>query len=175
VNSASDSRSPLQLRADAFEMARTGRCKEAEPLLERLEALEPGDGEIQLEYGKCLAGRGAIAPARQHLTRAIELGAKPHVVYTELGRVALKTKDLQNAQYYATKAIDASEGFGPAMVLQGDIQLATGANMQAAETFDRAWQRTRSQESCRGLARAYAAMNLSSRAETQMQMCGAAQ
>ena len=105
----------------------------------------------------------------------MELGAKPEAVYTELGRLALKARDVTNANHYATKALTAREGFGPAMLLLGDIQMAIGSNQQAIRTFHDVWERTRSLDSCKALARAFAASDLTERAETQRRQCDSIQ
>jgi tetratricopeptide (TPR) repeat protein len=160
-------------RVRAFELAEAGHCSEAIPMLERVAASAPRDGQVFFALGNCYAANRDSANARQNFARALELGHAPAAVHTELARVALQSGDTGEAERQIDKALAASPGFAGALLVRGDVFMKQRKYSDAVQTFDLVLQRTRSAESCNKLADAYAKNGAPERAETQRSVCKA--
>jgi hypothetical protein len=132
----------------------TSDCAQAVPELERLVRINPREAELNYRLGACLIRQGKLDDARRSLNQAYELGKDPASVFTELARAAWQDHDAVNALHYVGKALDATQEFAPAMLLQGEILLGTGHPPQAYKILRDLWAEKKTREICLAFQRA---------------------
>jgi tetratricopeptide (TPR) repeat protein len=76
--------------------------------LKRACELAPEVGEYHYYHGRALAGSGQEEEAAAELTRAAELMGDPHLAWTDLGMLAEKRGDAEDAMRFYRKAVEAN-------------------------------------------------------------------
>ncbi len=112
---------------------RSGRFQQAETLLRRLTAADPGNFDAHLLLGECLAMQQERSAAIEELTAAIRLRPGSAVAYNTLGTVLGRFLETDAAQKAFTRAIEldphmAEAHVGLALLLAqaGDLKGAAG-------------------------------------------------
>jgi len=93
------------LMAQARDAVVDGDDEKADGLLQKAEALEPGDPRVAIERAHLSMSLGNYEAARRHLERALSLDPTVPIVQYELGAVNAKLGNKSRAAFYLEQAI----------------------------------------------------------------------
>ncbi len=126
-------------------LARSGRCEQAIPVLERARAADPADAVVLHVLGQCQIRLADYASAATTLDAARQLDPNLPEVDLQIGIARYHSDDLDGAEAAFAEA-RRREGSGASAELdlyEGLVQLERSQPAQAAQTLERARQRNR--------------------------------
>ena len=123
---------------------RQGRPAEAEAQFKRAMALDPGNTDVAVNYGRALCAQAKADPAKyeqamRHFRTAIDskLYATPWLALTNAGICAKSQNQPQEAEGYLRKALEANPNFAPALLEMARLSQATGKQLSARAFLQR--------------------------------------
>lgn len=97
--------------------ARLGRPKQAEQHFRTAVELDPQDARAHNNFGVFLCDLGRLEAAQEQFERALDnpLYDQPETALTNAGVCALKSRDVDQAEKYFTRALNENSEFAPAL------------------------------------------------------------
>ena len=111
----------------------------AEEYYQRAVNLEPGDSSSQNNYGQFLCKQGRVEEGEKRFLQALAnpLYRTPEVAYTNAGLCVAKTGEVEKAEGYLRKALDASPIYAPALLEMARVSFARQQYLQVRAFLQR--------------------------------------
>ena len=133
VNSAAGQPDADQVRKLAFSLIRSGKSDEASPLIERVDALDPGNPETIVLKGELAIAQGNEDDGVERLDEALRTGGNSAVVHLTRARYFLKKDNAEAAASELTAAASIKPSDPEITALQMQALLKLERYSEAAE------------------------------------------